>query len=113
MGSQGLEYDSDEALSDEPRMPRSLQMVVVERERKRPRFMCDSILHSWRLNDHATYIRVRYISRRGFYLTRQEAEGLDYDSDETLSFEAGQPRSLEMVVIERERQKQRAMLDIL
>jgi len=56
---------------------------------------------------------VRYISRRGFYLTRQEAEGLDYDSDETLSFEAGQPRSLEMVVIERERQKQRAMLDIL
>ena len=113
MGSQGLKYGRDEALSDEPRMPRSLQMVVVERERKRRRLLCDSIRHSWRLDDHTTYIRVRLISRIGFYLTRQEAEGLDYDSDETISFETGLPRSLEMVVDERERKKQRAMLDIL
>ena len=79
----------------------------------RRRLLCDSIRHSRRLDDHTTYIRVRLISRIGFYLTRQEAEGLDYDSDETISFEAGLPRSLEMVVDERERKKQRAMLDIL
>ena len=58
----------------------------------------------------ARYLQKRCLIRYNVFVTRQEAERLKYDSDETVCYDTGLPRSIEVVIIKRQLKRQRRKL---
>jgi len=50
----------------------------------------------------AKYLQKRCLIRYNVFVTRQEAERLKYDSGETVCYDTGLPRSIKVIIIERQ-----------